>query len=548
MDIRTRIALAALLCLGPAGPLAARLVQLQVVQHDRLETRAETAMRRTAQEEPPRAPILDREGRPLAQSVPAWSVFLDKGMVKDLPGTARKLAKAAGADADAVLRKARGKSRFPVVLDKLDFERSQAVQAARIPGVGVTPAEERFYPNGTLARGVLGLVGAERRGLAGVELAFDGRLRGKAGKVQVLRDGSGRTIYQKEEAEAQAAAPLRLTLDRNVQFFAEEALAEAAARNKMRAGLVAVQDPRTGEILAMAAYPENPLKNPVVQDAYEPGSTFKIVTLAAALDEGLVKPTDVVDCESGKYEVAPGVTITDHEPLGSATVRAVLEHSSNIGTAKIVEKVGAARFYRAARAFGFSNRTGLGLPGETSGGLKPLPELTRVTLAASSYGYGLSASALQVLSAYSAVANGGTLLEPSIVLEEGRKPVKVRQVASSRTIAQLQSMLEGVVERGTGLSARIPGYRVAGKTGTSRKLDPKTKRYSTSSYVASFAGYLPASDPRWTILVVVDEPKGGAYYGSQVAAPIFASIGRRLLTLKGIPPDAPAPVMTAKLK
>lgn len=547
MDTRTRIALAALLCLGPAGPLAARLVQLQVVQHRVLEHRASSAMKRTSQEEPPRAPILDRSGRPLAQSVPTWSVFVDKSMARDLPALARKLAAAAKSPEAEILRKARTKSKHPTVLDNLDFELMQAVQAAKLEGVGVTAKAERFYPNGSMARGVLGTVGAEGRGLAGLELTYEQRLRGKAGTVEMLRDGSGRAIYRRDQESAQAAEPLTLTLDRNIQYFAEEALAQAAAESRMRSGLIAVQDPRTGEILAMASYPENPLRNPVVQDSYEPGSTFKIVAMAAALEDDVLKPSDVVFCENGRYELAPGVVITDHEPLGSVDARGVLEHSSNIGMAKIVEKVGAARFSKAARAFGFASRTGLALPGETAGELKPLSEMTKVTLAASSYGYGVSASALQVLSAYSAIANGGSLYEPFLVKDEDKTPVRVRKVASSRTIGALQSMLEGVVERGTGLSARIPGYRVAGKTGTSRKLDPKTKKYSTSSYVASFAGYLPASQPQWTILVVVDEPKGGAYYGSQVAAPIFAKLGQRLLTLKGVPPDAPA-VVAAKAK
>lgn len=541
MDTRTRIALAALLCLGPAGPLAARLVQLQVVQHHSLESRAASAMRRTAQEQPPRAPILDRGGRTLAQSVPTWAVFIDKAMAKDLPALARKLAAAAKASEAEILRRARAKAKHPVVLEELDFDRMQAVQAAKLEGVGVFAKAERFYPNGRMARGVLGTVGAEGRGLAGLELTYEKRLRGKAGTVEMLRDGAGRAIYRRDDG-AQAAEPLTLTLDRNIQYFAEEALEQAAAETRMRSGLIAVQDPRTGEILAMASYPENPLRNPAVQDSYEPGSTFKVVAVAAALEDGVFKPSDVVHCENGKYELAPGVVITDHEPLGPVDVRGVIEHSSNIGMAKIVEKVGAARFTKAARAFGFASRTGVTLPGETAGELKPLADLTKVGLAASSYGYGVSASALQVLSAYSAIANGGSLYEPFLVKEEDKTPVRIRRVASAKTIAALQSMLEGTVERGTGLSARIPGYRVAGKTGTSRKLDPKTKKYSTSSYIASFAGYLPASRPQWTILVLVDEPQGGAYYGSQVAAPVFARLGQRLLTLRGVPPDAPVAV------
>lgn len=542
MDTRSRLSIAGLICLLPAAPLAARLAHLQVLQHRELESRADGAMKRTAQDEPPRAPIVDREGRVLAESLPVWSCFVDKAMVKDLPALAGKLAPALRLGHAEALSKLKAKGRFARMADKLDFDTAQAVRALKLDSVGIASGSERFYPNGDLARGLLGAVGSERRGLAGVELAADERLKGQAGVVKLMRDGSGKHVYKGDDGRARRAEPLRLSIDRSAQFFAHEALEEAAASKGMRAGMVAVQDPRTGEILALATYPEDPLRSPAVQDPYEPGSTFKTITIAAALESGTARPEDTVFCENGKYELAPGVTISDHEPLGEASVREVLEQSSNIGTAKIVERVGAERWYRMSRAFGFASRTGVGLPGEASGELKPLADLTRVGLAASSYGYGVSATPLQVLSAYSAVANGGLLMEPTIFA--GREPVAVRRVASAPTIAVLKSMLEGVVEKGTGLSARIPGYRIAGKTGTSRKLDKVTKKYSTSSYVASFAGFLPASDPRWTILVIIDEPKG-LYYGSQTAAPIFQRVAQRLLALKGVPPDAPLPKVAA---
>lgn len=542
MDTRSRLSIAGLICLLPAAPLAARLAHLQVLQHRELESRADGAMKRSAQDEPPRAPIVDREGRVLAESLPVWSCFVDKAMVKDLPALAGKLAPALRLGHAEALSKLKAKGRFAQMGSKLDFDTAQAVRALKLDPVGIVSGEERFYPNGDLARGLLGAVGSERRGLAGVELAADERLKGQAGRVELMRDGSGKHVYKGDDGRARQAEPLRLSIDRSAQFFAHEALEEAAASKGMRAGMVAVQDPRTGEILALATYPEDPLRSPAVQDPYEPGSTFKTITVAAALESGTARPEDMVFCENGKYELAPGVVISDHEPLGEASVREVLEQSSNIGTAKIVERVGAERWYRMSRAFGFASRTGVGLPGEASGELKPLADLTRVGLAASSYGYGVSATPLQVLSAYSAVANGGTLMEPTIFA--GREPVAVRRVASAPTIATLKAMLEGVVEKGTGLSARIPGYRIAGKTGTSRKLDKVTKKYSTSSYVASFAGFLPASDPRWTILVIIDEPKG-LYYGSQTAAPIFQRVAQRLLALKGVPPDAPLPKVAA---
>jgi cell division protein FtsI (penicillin-binding protein 3) len=320
--------------------------------------------------------------------------------------------------------------------------------------------------------------------------------------------------------------------------MAEEALRDAAARAAFKSGFAAVQDPRTGEILAMASWPPSPLKNSMIQDAYEPGSVFKIVTALSALDDGLVRPDETFFGEHGRYEIAPGSFITDHEPEGDMTLAQILAKSSNIGISKVVERVGAQRFYRMCRALGFGAKTGLPLPGETAGELKPLSDLTKIGLASSSYGYNLQVSAVQTLSAYSAIANGGTLWEPKLVLD-GKPPVKVRRIAAEGAVRALSQMLEGVVDGGTGESARIPGYRVAGKTGTAHKVDPLTHKYSATAYTASFVGYLPASAPRWTILVVLNEPKG-AYYGALTAAPIFSQIGKRLLVLEGVSPDQPA--------
>lgn len=538
MDLGFRLTLAASLSALPLFPLGLRLAHLQVLRHDSLSQRAEGEFARVTEEAAPRAEIHDRAGRVLARSVPVWSCFLDRGMIKDPGPTAQRLAPLLKIPAAELVRRSRAAARFPWLKTKMSYEEAAALAEARVSGVGLVPGLERAYPNGDLARGVLGQVGSEGRGLAGVELSQEKRLRGKPRKVEVIRDGKGHLIYDSVAEEGAAPAPVRLTLDRNVQFIAEEALREAAAEHSFKEGYAAVQDPRTGEILAMAAWPPNPLKNPLVQDAYEPGSTYKVVTALAAVHDGLVAPTERFGGEGGKWQLVPGVTITDHEPEGDMTLTQILERSSNIGIAKVVERVGASRFFRMSRAMGFGAKTGAPLPGETAGELKPLADMTKVGLAASSYGYGLAVSPLQVLGAYSALANGGTLWEPKFLLDD-RAPQKVRRVASEAAVAEVAAMLEGVVERGTAGSARIPGYRVAGKTGTARKIDPLTRKYSSSSYVASFAGYLPASAPRWTVLVVLHEPKGASYYGGLTAAPIFARIGRRLLTLEGVAPDRP---------
>lgn len=536
MDFGLRLTVASALSLAPLAPLSLRLAHLQVFRHEALSSRAEGEFSRTAQEAAPRADITDRRGRVLARSVPTWSVFLDKRMLKDPGALARRLAPILGMPAAELERKARQADRFCWLKTGIDFPMAQAVQAARVDCVGLTPSARRVYPNEELGRSVLGQVGVEGRGLAGIELSQDKRLRGKPRKLELVRDGKGRSIHRDISEVGELPEPLALTLDRNVQYIVEEALAEGAGAHSFKSGYAAVQDPKTGEILAMASWPPNPLKNPLVQDAYEPGSTFKVVTALAAVEDRLVSATETFSGEGGKWTIARGVTISDHEPEGPMTLTQVLERSSNIGIAKVVERVGPARFFRAARALGFGVKTGVPMPGETAGDLKPFSDLGRVGLASSSYGYGLSVSPLQMLGAYSALANGGTLYEPRLL--GGQEPVKVRRVASERAVSELSRMLEGVVEKGTGTSARIPGYRVAGKTGTARKLDPLTRKYSKSAYVASFAGWLPASDPRWTVLVVVDEPKG-AYYGGLVAAPVFAKIGKRLLTMDAVAPDKP---------
>ena len=538
MDLGLRLSVAAALSLSPLAPLAARLAYLQVLRHDNLSMRASGEFSRTAREVAPRADLLDRKGRVLARSIPSWSCFVDKAMVKDPSAFGARLAPLLKMPAAEIAHKTRAASRFAWLKTRLTQPEFSSLAEARIEGLGLVTAQERVYPNGDLARGVLGLIGTEGTGLAGLELSQDMRLRGRARRHEMIRDGQGRSIYKNLSDAGMEPEPLSLTLDRTIQYLAEDVLREEGEKHAYKEGIVAVQDHRNGEILAMAAWPSNPLRNPFVQDAFEPGSTFKIVTSLAAVDADVVRLDELFNGEGGKWQVTPGVTITDHEPEEDMTLAQILERSSNIGIAKVVERVGSARFYRLARALGFGAKTGAPLPGESAGELKPLSDLTKVGLAASSYGYGLAVSPLQMLGAYSAIANGGVLWEPKLLLD-GRPPVKVRRVASESAVRTIARMLEGVVERGTAASARIPGYRVAGKTGTARKIDPLTRKYSNSAYTASFAGFLPASQPRWTILVILHEPKG-AYYGGLVAAPIFAKIGRRLLALEGLPPDRPA--------
>lgn len=535
MDTRFRLTLAAAICLLPLLPLTIRLTKLQVMDHRSLEERASGEFSRSAEEIVPRADVLDRDGKVLAESLPVWAVFVDKHMVSDPWPLARRLAPILGQSPAELARRYREGKRFPWLATRLSLEQSRAVTAARLDGVGLVDRQERFYPNGDLGLGLLGQVSPDGHGQSGLELSFDSRLAGEPIKLKVTRDGAGKLIYGSEQSSP-PPAPLKLTIDRNIQYLADSALDEAAQQFHMASGFIAVEDPNTGEVLAMASWPENPLSNPLVQDTYEPGSAFKVITAAGALDSGAVKPEDVFFCENGVYQIAPGVRIHDDEPEGNLTLAGILAHSSNIGASKVVEKLGPENFYRYVRAFGFDAKTGIPLPGETAGQFRPLSELSRVALAAASYGYGIGVTPLQVLAAYSAVANGGILYTPHILA--GKDPEKVRRVASQTTMETLSGMLEGVVENGTGTTARIPGYRIAGKTGTSRRIDPRTGKYSESQYNASFTGFFPASRPRWAMTVVIQSPKGHVY-GAEVAAPIFGKIAQRILTLNAVPPDAP---------
>ncbi|MBI5200415.1 MAG: penicillin-binding protein 2 [Elusimicrobia bacterium] len=535
----------------PALPLAARLAQLQVLEHGRLNAMATGETRRSEVEVVPRGRILDRHGNLLAESLPASSSFIDPLSARGHEREFGLVAKALHMDPAEVRRKARGANRFAWLKRKLEPSEVDALKELDLTFVGLTPDERRAYPNQELASSLLGSVGVDGKGLSGLELTYDRDLVGRVQKIQLLRDGAGRTMPLAARKETQGPPDLTLTVDRGLQHYAEAALEEAMAKFQPAWASAIVQDPSTGELLAMASLPVDPLKNRIFQQIYEPGSTFKAVTVAAALDEGVSAPGEVIDC-SGPWEIAKGVFIKDHEPEGMLALDQVMARSSNVGMAKLGLRLGPERFFRYARGFGFGARTGLRFPGESAGLLKQKADRDRVSLGNNAFGQGLAVTPLQLVAAYSAIANGGRLLEPRLVRGVGHGelpetlPQPVRQSATPKTIGALARMLEGVVEKGTGVSAQVPGYSVAGKTGTSQKIDPNTRKYSGTDYIASFAGYVPARAPRFTILVVIDSPKH-QYYGAEVAAPVFAKIARQALALYGVPPDRPLPVRFAAL-
>jgi len=544
-----RLHLALFLCLAPLVPIVARLFYLQTVRSDALSERVAHSTERSALVIVPRGRILDRNGRILAQSLPAWSGFLD---LKVLPEDARtrnetiaRIVETLSLDARELKSRMNTTRRTIWLKRKMTLDEVQRLKALSIPAVGVHADERRYYPNEGLARSLLGFVRSDGGGLAGIEYEFNRALIGKAIEVQLTRDGAGRPIAGSAETDRRPPADLILSIDRTVQFFAEEALDEGMRKTRAGSGIVIVQDPATGEILALAERPNDPKRTASVQDVFEPGSTFKIVTAAAALEEGAVKPEELINCENGLWQLSPRVTIKDHEKKKMLTLTEIIQHSSNIGTAKLGLRLGPQRFVEYCRRFGFGYKTGAPLPGESAGILPPVKGMREVKLANAAFGQGIAVTALQLIGAFSAIANGGTLMEPRLVLrssgEADRPAVSLRPIAHPATVAKLRRMLELVVESGTGLPAAVAGYSAAGKTGTAEKVDPQTRRYSTTDYIASFVGYIPARKPRFTILVLIDSPRVGEY-GSEVAAPIFADIARKLLAHFAVAPDRPLPL------
>ncbi len=543
MPTKKRISLVSLFFLLPILPLTFRLLDLQVRDHANLSIKANKEFSRTLWEISPRADITDRNGNILAQSLPVWRLFADKRMIQNPAFVAQKLARILKEPPSEISRRYQSRKRFPVLADSLSYDEAEAIEKLKIAGLGLTLRERRFYPNGSLASNVLGKA-SDGQGLSGVELSWNARLTGEPKKLRVIRDGSGKMIYLNADNSGFTPKPLPLTIDRDMQYIAEEALDSAAKTLSIKSGTVLIEDPQTGEMLAMASYPRTPLKNPAIQDTYEPGSVMKIVTATAALENKVVSIAEQIFCENGSFAITPRVTIHDDEPSQYLTLSGILERSSNIGISKVVLRVGKPAFYRFLRAYGFLNKTGIQLPGEAAGDWKTFNKRGEISLTSASYGYGVAVTPLQVLAAYNTVATKGILRQPLISMEES--PEEIRKVASSSTFETLTQFLENVVNRGTGALAQIPGYSVAGKTGTSHEIDPKTKKYSRTKYNASFVGFLPAGHPLWTILVVLNAPKG-TYYGGQASAPVFSEIARRLIALKGLPPEPSPTIEDVKL-
>ena len=541
--------------------VVARLVQVQLVQNDHYTVRAQRQQERTLALNPVRGSILDAQGRVLAESVASESIYADPQSIPNRAAIAKKLATVRGLrmSASEIHARLRSRSAFVWIARQVPQEVADQVRRLGINGVDFIEEHRRAYPRGVLAANVVGYVGIDGDGLAGVEHSYDGHIRGKAGKVTVLKDARrGMYLVGGEGANRPVDGnDLVLTVDSVVQFIAEKALTGAVERHRAAGGAAIVMDARDGAILAMASLPSfdpnrfseaGPAawRNRAVQDSYEPGSTFKIVTAAAGLEEGIVTPSQMLDCGDGSIRIA-NVEIREHsgKRYQLLSFADVIAHSSNVGIIRVALALGERRLYDYVRRFGFGERTGIELPGEAIGLLRRPDRWSQVSSASIAIGQEMSATPLQVVRAMGVIANGGVRVEPRIVDRvvdaDGRTILKPPQtppvrVISERTAAVLNELLKGVVGHGTGSAAALEEHVVAGKTGTAQKA---TKGgYSPDRVLASFVGYVPADRPRLVILVSVDEPRIGQY-GGTIAAPAFREIAEATLRYLGVAPSIP---------
>jgi cell division protein FtsI (penicillin-binding protein 3) len=539
--------------------ISSRLIVLQVLDAPSLDEAAARQRLRTIDLPAERGRIFDRDGGDLALSVPARTVYAQPKLINDPAGTARRLAPALHLPASAILARLRSGGAWTYLARKIPVSRGQAVSKLDLPGIGVLTDTMRRYPSGQLASQLLGFVGTDGTGLAGLEQRYNGMLAGHAGQMLLEQDPSGRPIPQGQRSTeaARPGADLVLTIDQNIQYIAERSLAAAVKQYKAKAGSVVVMAPRTGEVLALANMPtfdpnrfgdstDEARKNRAVTNVFEPGSTNKVITAAAALDAGVVRPSTEVTVPP-VLPLCPGVhPFHDSHTHGTErlTFADVVAQSSNIGTIRVATRLGAQRLAQAELNFGYGRRTGVELPGETPGILRPQSTWTCPDLGTNAIGQGVAVSVLQMARVYASVANGGLLVQPTLVrgivdergdYHAGERP-SPKRILSVRTTRTLTGILEGVVRGGgTGTAAALDDWTVAGKTGTAQVPGPKGG-YLPGAYVGSFIGFAPAEDPQVVVAVVLDRPTTGIY-GGTVAAPVFREVAGYALRHLEVPPS-----------
>lgn len=527
-----------------------RLAGLQIGDYTALAAKAQRQQSRTIEVQAPRGIIEGRNLRPLAMSLRVDSVFAVPSRLDHPRREARALARVLHLDALDLEGRFASSRDFCWVARKITPSQSRRVRALHLPGIYFQKESRRFYPKGDLAAQVLGYVGMDGRGLAGVELADDAWLRGRPGRMLVRVDAHGHAYGQAEQPPVPGHR-LVLTLDENIEYIAQQALDRAMRKTHARRGTVVIENPQTAEILAIANSPTfNPnnfattpyrdMTDAAVSDVYEPGSVFKLVTISAALNAGLTSPSQVVFCGDGSIYVG-GRLIHDHARYGDLTVTNILVHSSDVGAIKLGLRLGDQRLYHYIRAYGFGAVTGIGLPGESPGLLQPWQRWLPMAIGAISMGQQIAVTPIQVISMVSAIADGGVYHRPRLFLSgPGAQGdlLSGRRVVSPQVAQEMTAMMRQVVLRGTGVTAQMAGYSDGGKTGTAQMVDPGTHAYSTRDYTASFAGIAPLHHPVVAVLVVLVAPRGD-HEGEFTAAPVFKAIVQRVLPYLGVPQDLP---------
>ncbi len=555
--IKLRVLLVGFAFIVLFGVIGAKAVHLQVYRSPWLAQKASDQYEKSFKSSGKRGSIYDRHLREMAVSIDVTSIAARPANILKPNTASRALAKALKTDHRKIKKKLKSKSPFVWIKRQASPKETAAVQALGLDGIEFVPERNRFYPNKTLASHALGFTGLDGYGLEGIEFSYDRYLRGSDSNFTVFKDALGKVFNEEHHKDAHSDGHnIVLTIDRALQYITESALQETVQEYSARSGIAIVMEPQTGAILALAHAPFfNPnaftdfnkevWRNRAITDPFEPGSTMKIFSAAAAIDSGHIKASSIFYCENGAYKIGQNI-VHDIKKHGWLSLQQIIKYSSNIGAVKISEKVGSRRLYTTFQKFGFGAKTGIDSPGETAGSLFHYKNWTTVDAGAVAFGYGLSVSAIQLITAASAIANDGILMKPyfvkAITDQSGKilkqfQPQTVRQVISKRSARTVRNIMKTVITQGgTGTNAALEGYTVGGKTGTARKLD-ENGTYSDSRHIASFVGFTPAENPKLTILVVIDEPKG-KYYGGTVAAPVFRRIAREALNYLNISPQS----------
>jgi cell division protein FtsI (penicillin-binding protein 3) len=555
---RTRAAILAGALIAALAALGARCVQLQVFRSADLIALARAQHEGAVTLDPRRGPIYDRSGEELALSIDVDSVYADPMEVGDAGAASRRLAPVLGMKASEVRDKLDADKQFVWLRRKIDPEMRRRVEALKLPGIHFTGESKRFYPKRALAAHILGACGVDNQGLAGIEYAYNDHFTGTPGRLEFIRDGRGGRVLYEKDVDPVPGDGLVLTLDATIQHIAEREIDVEMQESGAEGAAVVVLRPQTGEVLALASRPgfdpnvagaiDNTRRNRVVTDFYEPGSTFKVITAATALDAGKVKPNEVIFCENGLYILNKRRIREDKLPFGDLTFTEVLAHSSNIGTVKVANRLSSTAFIESIQRFGFGTQSALELPGESPGLLRPLKRWTGFSQASIAIGQEVGVTPIQLAAAMGAIANDGVYNPPTIlrafVRPDGTRVSPERpadfgphRAVSAQAARTLRQMLESVTTDGSGKAALVPGYSTAGKTGTAQKIDPETHRYAPGRYAAWFAGFVPAMEPALVIVVMVDEPKGLHRHGGDVSAPVFSRIAEPVLQYLQVPPD-----------